>query len=68
MPPEFRDSIALDTRVKGVTKTLGLEFSSYEAHEQFYLEVAGMAGLDGWTVDRLIYNWRDEVLAGIRGE
>ena len=63
--PEFRDSIALDTRVKGVTVALGLEFSSYEAHEQFYLDVARRAGIDGWTVDRLIYNWRGEVLRGI---
>ena len=63
--PEFRDSIALDTRVKSITDALGLEFSSYEAHEQFYLGVAELAGLDGWTVDRLIYNWREEVLSGL---
>ena len=63
--PEFRDSIALDTRVMGVTEALGLEFSSYEEHEGFYLDVARRAGLDGWTVDRLIYNYRDDVFAAL---
>ena len=59
--PEFRDSIALDVRVKSITAALGLKFDDYDAEEAFYLDVARRADLDGWTVDRLIYTFRDEV-------
>ncbi len=36
---------------------------SYEDEEGFYLDAARRAGLDGWTVDRLLYNFRDEARA-----
>jgi len=65
--PEFRDSVALDTRVRSVTIALDLSFTSYEDEERFFLDAARRAGMDGWTVDRLIYNFRDEVLAGLKG-
>ena len=61
--PDFHDSIAIDSRIAGVTAALGLSFERYEDHEAFYLEAGRLAGLNGWEVDRLLYNYRDEALA-----
>ncbi len=49
---DFRNSIAVDSRIKSVTTALGLSFSSYDEHEAFYLDVARQAGLmvGSWTV------------------
>jgi len=57
---DFRDSIAIDTRIKEISKLLGVEFDSYEEEEQFYLAAANQAGLNGWEVDRLLYNFKDK--------
>ena len=58
---DFRDSIALDIRIKAISEALGLSFPSYTEHEQFYLDVAWEAGLNGWELDRLLFNFRPEV-------
>ena len=29
----------------------------YEAHEAFYLDVARLAALNGWELDRLLFNF-----------
>ena len=60
---EFRDNIALDVRIKSISKLLGLTFTEadYSAHEGFYLEVAHLAGINGWELDRLLFNFGDEV-------
>lgn len=58
---DFRDSIAIDTRIKSVTEKLGLTFRTYSEHEEFYLEVASQAGVNGWELDRIIYNYQTEV-------
>jgi hypothetical protein len=58
---DFRDSIAVDARIKSVSDALGLSFPSYSAHEAFYLGVARQAGLNGWELDRLLYNFLGEV-------
>jgi endonuclease III len=60
---DFRDSIALDVRIKAISKALGLSFASYAEHEAFYLDVARAAGLNGWELDRLLFNFRSEVEA-----
>ena len=54
---EFRNSIALDVRIKSISKDLGLSFSDsdYAEHEKFYLDVAQSAGLNGWELDRLLF-------------
>jgi hypothetical protein len=67
---EFRNSIALDIRIKAISEALGLSFSSYAEHESFYLNVARDAGINGWELDRLLFNFRDEVEArlGVKGE
>ena len=62
---EFRDSIALDSRINAISKNLGLSFpkscSGYAAHEAFYVKAAHKAGLNGWELDRLLFNFGDEV-------
>lgn len=63
--PDFRDSIAVDARIKSLSKALGLAFASYADHEQFYLDVARDAGLNGWELDRLIFNFLGEFRSGL---
>ncbi|MCX7982147.1 MAG: hypothetical protein N2572_04460 [Syntrophales bacterium] len=63
---DFRDSIAIDSRIEKVTQSLGLSFDTYEEHEQFYLGVAREAGINGWELDRLLFNFNDEVIMGIK--
>ncbi len=58
---DFRDSIAIDARIKAISAELGLTFASYEEHEAFYLDVAREAGLNGWELDRLLFNFRPEI-------
>jgi len=60
--PDFRESVAIDVRITSLSNQLGLSFDSYEEHEQFYLDVAHEAGLNGWELDRLLFNFRDEVM------
>jgi hypothetical protein len=60
---DFRDSIALDVRIKAISDALGLSFPSYDEHEAFYLRVAKEARLNGWELDRLLFNFRPEVEA-----
>ena len=52
--PDFWESIAVDTRL--------------QHEEKFFLEVAHEAGLNGWQLDRLIYNSKDDVLAALSEE
>jgi hypothetical protein len=63
--PEFRESIAIDSRVQGITAQLGLRFGSYEAEEAFYVAVGHRVDLNGWTVDRILFNFRKEVRDGL---
>ena len=60
---DFHDSIAIDTRIKAISDLLGLPRMTYDAHEAFYLAAARSAGLNGWELDRLMYNYRDEFLS-----
>lgn len=62
--PEFRQSIAVDSRIESVLGALGLdELKSYEAREQFLVEAAKEAGVDGWDLDRMLYNFKDQLFA-----
>jgi thermostable 8-oxoguanine DNA glycosylase len=64
--PLFRDKIALDSRVRSVSKKLGLDFKNYSDHENFYLSVAKEAGIEGWELDRLIYGHTDDFLKSLK--
>lgn len=59
--PDFRDVIALDSRIQGISEELGLQFDEYEQGEEFYLSVADEVGLNGWELDRVLYNYRDSI-------
>jgi len=59
---DFRDSIAIDVRIQTVSDAYGLKFSSYEEHELFWLDVAHGAGLEGWEMDRLLFNFQKDFL------
>ena len=63
--PDFRDTIALDDRINGISEELGVEFDSYEEHEQFYVDVAKRLGITAWELDRLLYRYTDDVTAHI---
>lgn len=62
---DFRDSIAIDARIKAISKALGLSFKNYAEHEAFYLDVGRQAGVNGWELDRLLFNYRTEVEAAL---
>lgn len=63
--PDFHDTIAIDLRIKKVTKTLGYSFKTFEEEERFYQEIAEEAGISGWELDRLLYNYTDRFLSAI---
>ncbi len=63
---DYRSSIAIDSRIKGLSAAWGLTFASYDEHERFYLSVATNAGLNGWEMDRLLYNFHDQFLSRVR--
>jgi hypothetical protein len=62
---DFRDTIALDTRILAISKSLGLSFASYAEREKFYLSVDTEAGLNEWELDRLLFDFRSEVRYGL---
>lgn len=64
--PFFRDKIALDTRVRSISKALGIDPKDYDDHEKYYLLIAKDAGVNGWELDRLLYNHTDDFLEKIR--
>jgi hypothetical protein len=60
--PDFRTTIAIDERIKRISAALGVTFRTYADHERFYQDIAHEAGLDGWDLDRLLYNFRDDII------
>ncbi len=63
--PDFHNSIAIDTRINNISQLLGCEFKKYEDHERFYLDIAREANLQGWEVDRLLYNFNEHFIKEI---
>ncbi|WCP70091.1 hypothetical protein LYZ37_18995 [Vibrio tubiashii] len=57
---DFHSSIAIDIRIKSITELLGLSFNTYEEQEIFLLEVAKLADLNGWELDRLMYRFKSD--------
>lgn len=62
---DFRDSIAIDARIKSLSERWGLHFPSYREHERFYVLVAADAGLNGWELDRLMFRFQEEFLVRV---
>lgn len=42
-----------------------LHHRSYADHEEFYLSIAAEAGLNGWELDRLMFNFQSEFLTKV---
>ncbi|MDD4163529.1 MAG: hypothetical protein PHW87_13720 [Methanothrix sp.] len=64
--PFFHEKIALDSRIRSISRELGLNLKKYSDHEKFYLNIAKEAGIEGWELDRLIFGHRDEFLNALR--
>jgi hypothetical protein len=64
--PEFRNCIAVDQRVKNLSRLLELKFANYDEEEHFYLDIASRAGLTGWVLDRILYWFLKDVIAGLQ--
>ena len=62
---DFHKSIAVDERIKNISQAIEVSFQNYDDHEQFYLNLARKVNLQGWELDRLMYNFNDEILAVI---
>ena len=63
--PDFHNSIAIDIRIKKITEQLGYKFTAYSLYERFYLEIAQEANLQGWELDRLLFNYKDKFIADL---
>lgn len=60
--PAFRDTVAVDERLKKVARALGFTGKGYRQAEAFYCGIALDAGLEPWELDRLLYNFTDHFL------
>jgi hypothetical protein len=63
--PDFNDSVALDSRVKAFAKALGLNDKSSKLESEL-LDFAKSCNLTGWELDRLIYNFGNQILRSIK--
>ncbi|MEI8165724.1 MAG: hypothetical protein WCG26_05075 [Chloroflexales bacterium] len=60
---DFRDSIAIDARIRNISELLGLRLRSFNDAERWYVAAAHEIGLDGWTLDRAMYHTYKEFIA-----
>jgi hypothetical protein len=63
---DFRDSIAIDVRLKRIARSIGFNGTRYCESEDMFRDLARDAGLDAWELDRLLYGFTDhyEMAAG----
>ena len=61
--PDCEDVVALDTRIKNITRALGLSFKSYEEEEEFYISVAKTIGVTGGALDYALFDSHKEIIA-----
>lgn len=54
---EFRDYIAIDSRITNISEKWNIPTKPYEDCEIFYRSVAKKAGIDCWTLDRLMFEF-----------
>lgn len=61
--PDFRDYIAVDSRIKGIFKEAGYDYEgrTYEEQEAFLRSIANELDLEAWELDRIFYNYESEV-------
>jgi len=60
---DFLDSIAIDRRIRDILATIGKkDLTNYQKIESFLIDSAGIAGIEPWELDRVLYSWKDEIL------
>lgn len=62
---DFKDVIAVDDRIKDIADALGFseaERNDYCQMEEFFLDVAEDCGIDGWELDRIMYQFEPRIL------
>lgn len=64
--PAFRNSIAVDERIKKIAGALGFKITGYQQAEAFFCDIAAEAGVEPWELDRLLYNFTDHFLGVLR--
>jgi len=62
---DFRQFIAIDTRIDGILEEIGYrpEGRDYDAKEQFLQSVAAELDMEPWELDRTLYHFKAEILA-----
>jgi hypothetical protein len=63
--PQFRNSIAVDVRIKNISESIDVSFKRYSDYENFFLESARLAAMSGWEFDRTMYNFEPEIQRAI---
>lgn len=61
--PDFRDYVAVDSRIEGVFEAAGnpLEGLSYEEKQSAALSIAEELEMEPWELDRMLYNFHEEI-------
>jgi len=65
--PQFHDAIAVDVRIRNISKELGLAASKYNDYVTFYRKAASDIGIDPWDLDRVLYKFQKPILECLRG-
>lgn len=63
--PDFRNTVAVDKRLKKVANALDATVDDYQQAEAFYVAIAHEAGIEPWELDRLLYNFTDHFLNAV---
>lgn len=65
--PDFRNYIAIDSRIKNIFEEIGFDHEerSYEEQEQFLRSVAHDLEIEPWELDRILYHYENEIKAEI---
>ena len=63
--PAFRDSIAIDQRIKNIVKNLGVSGRTFQQYEEYFQNLASDAGLKAWEADRLLYDFNEQFLTAL---
>jgi hypothetical protein len=66
--PDFRDSIAIDSRLAKIASALGCGKLTQSNGETLFRNIAKDAGREPWDVDRLLFNFNEYFLLTIQGE
>jgi hypothetical protein len=60
--PDFHSSIAVDQRIKRISKELRLPARTYADYLSFYRKVAAEAGVQPWELDRVLYKCKADIV------